>query len=234
MPLPKHFTSSTATPKSTLQALAVKLDRFCLVDYALLSDSFHATRASLKVRWKSGQEQQWSMTDVGCHSQAEAENFVATMALHELAVVEGKGDKGVWRTLPTDYRDLWDELDTKRKQDVDRERRATWGVLRAILETRLVPPETGDQLDSGVNVRVRYFLSLFFGLQRLLVCNGLVGCGFFYKPLNKSTAGLIPGFDFLPPPPPLSNLPSSGFFSEQIKADFERRQATPNYQNMLV
>ncbi|CED84539.1 ATP-dependent RNA helicase A [Phaffia rhodozyma] len=202
MPLPKHFTSATGTPKTILQTLAVKLDRFCLVDYATLSNSFHACRASLKIRWKSGREQQWAMTDVGCHSIQEAENFVATMALFELTVVESKGEKGLWRTLPAAYKDFWDELDGKRKEEVDRERRVTWGMLRAILDSRLAPPISSETENE-------------------------------VKPTNKSSVGLIPGFEFLPPPPPLSNLATGAFYSGQIQADFQRRVDSPNYQQML-
>lgn len=137
MPLPKNFASSSATPKSSLQTLAVKLDRFSLVDYTPLSGSFRAARVALKIRWGTGRQQEWRMDDIGCWTIAEAENYVATLALHELNAVEGRGERGMWRLLPPVFRDLWDELDEKRKEAVDKERRATWAMLRVILEARL-------------------------------------------------------------------------------------------------
>ena len=81
------------------------------------------------------------MDDIGCWTIAEAENYVATLALHELNAVEGRGERGMWRLLPPLFRDLWDELDEKRKENVDKERRATWAMLRGILEARLAASE---------------------------------------------------------------------------------------------
>lgn len=81
------------------------------------------------------------MEDLGCHSLVEAENYIATLALHELTVVESKGDKSIWRTLPPAFRDLWDELDEKRKEIVDKERRTTWAMLRGIVEAKMAVDE---------------------------------------------------------------------------------------------
>lgn len=141
MPLPKIHSTSVPLPKALLQTLVVKLDKFSLVDYTTLSGSFRAARVALRIRWHSGKAQQWRMDDLGCWTLAEAENYVATLALHELNAVEGKGEKGLWRNLPPAHRDLWDELEERRKGDIDRERRGTWAMLRGILEARLVPPE---------------------------------------------------------------------------------------------
>jgi hypothetical protein len=160
MPLPRSYASSSPTPKSTLQTLVVKLDKFALIDYTTLSTSHRAARVRLKIRWGStGHEQGWAMEDIGCHTVAEAENYVATLAVHQLNAVEGKGEKGLWRVLPPVFRDLWDELDEVRKENVDRARREKWGMLRAILDTRIA----GEDAES----KVRLLLLRIFGIFRI-------------------------------------------------------------------
>jgi len=159
MPLPKSFASSSPTPKSSVQTLVVKLDRFSLVDYTSLSGSFRAARVALKIRWATGRLQEWRMEDVGCWTVAEAENYVATLALHELNAVEGRGERGMWRLLPPLFRDLWDELEEKKKDNVDRERRGTWAMLRGILEARLAKDEEAE-LKVSLTRRASLFLFL--------------------------------------------------------------------------
>lgn len=149
LPLPKHYTASTAAPKTTLQAAAVKLDRFCLIDYTPLSASFRAARVLLKIRWSDRREQVWAMEDLGCSDLVEAECYVATLALHDIIAVEGKGDKSVWRSFPPAYRDLWDELEEKRKGSLDKDRRAIWSTLRAIVEARY-PPDAPTETPTSV------------------------------------------------------------------------------------
>lgn len=203
MPLPKHFTASTAAPKTTLQGAAVKLDRFCLIDYVTLSNSFRAARVMLKIRWSDRREQAWTMQDLGCSSLAEAESYVATLALHDIIAIEGKGDKSVWRSFPPAFRDLWDELEEKRKGLLDKERRAVWATLRAIVEARY-PPDTPA--------------------EPVLVPESAA----------KVDSKLIPGFDFLPPPPKDGEADIVDPVSLQLQQEFARRQATPAYQRMLV
>lgn len=172
MPLPKNFASSSATPKSTLQTLAVKLDRFSLVDYTPLSGSFRAARVALKIRWGTGRQQEWRMDDIGCWTIAEAENYVATLALHELNAVEGRGERGMWRLLPPLFRDLWDELEEKRKETVDKERRATWAMLRGIFEARLAASEDPDaKVCRHPNIFRSLCRSLTRCLSRMVFCS---------------------------------------------------------------
>jgi len=99
------------------------------------------------------------MEDVGCWTVAEAENYVATLALHELNAVEGRGERGMWRLLPPLFRDLWDELEEKKKDNVDRERRGTWAMLRGILEARLAKDEEAE-LKVSLTRRASLFLFL--------------------------------------------------------------------------
>ena len=91
------------------------------------------------------------MDDVACHDIAQAEQYVATVALHALTffnpdgfAIGGTGAAGSqtsFRLLPPVFRDLWDELEQKRRLEDDTTNRAIWEKMRSILEPKLAPPE---------------------------------------------------------------------------------------------
>ncbi|OBZ78804.1 putative helicase C15C4.05 [Grifola frondosa] len=146
MALPKHW--SGQTPKSLLSESVRKVDRYAAISYSCVSGSSRAKRAAVEVRWEGSRKGEWVMNDVACYDMSQAEQYVATVALHSLTFpsLEGfalggtmaAGSQTSFRLLPGIYRDLWDELEKKRRLDDDAINRSIWGKLRSILEPKLI------------------------------------------------------------------------------------------------
>ena len=161
MALPKHF--SGRTPKHLLQEYIHKSDRFAVITYRCVSGSSRAKRAAIAVRWEDGRSKEWSMEDLACHDMSQAEHYISTVALHSLTFpslegfslggTAGANTQTSFRLLPPVYRDLWNELEDKRKTDDDEFNRNAWGRLKSILQPKLAN-------DSSVSVRRMTFLHL--------------------------------------------------------------------------
>ncbi|RDX56021.1 P-loop containing nucleoside triphosphate hydrolase protein [Lentinus brumalis] len=197
--LPKHW--SGRTPKLMLSELVRKSDKYAVVSYACISGSSRAKRASVDIRWDGGKTQVWTMEDVACYDQTQAEQYVATIALHALTFPNGEGfavggsanagSQTSFRLLPPLFRDVWDELEQKRRLDDNGTNRAIWAMLRSILEPKLA------QIGNAVN-----------------------------RPLKVASEAKDSG-------PSRHSDRSNDVLSEQIIADFQARQASPAYQEML-
>ena len=145
MAVPKHW--SDRLPKAILQETITKKDKYVVAKYACVSGPSRIRRASLTISWDGGKIQSWSMDDVGCPDLQQAEQYVATVALHALTFppLEGFALGGTsaantptfFRRLPPVFRDLWDELETKRRELGDATNRAAWEKLRAIARVKL-------------------------------------------------------------------------------------------------
>ncbi|KZT74762.1 P-loop containing nucleoside triphosphate hydrolase protein [Daedalea quercina L-15889] len=145
MSLPKNW--SGRTPKSVLAERVHKVDRFAAIAYADISGTSRAKRASVDIRWTGGKTDSWSMGDVACHDMSQAEQFIATVALHAisfrqseafaLGATAGTGSQTVFRLLPAIHRDLWDELEKQRLAQDNATNRNIWAKLRGILEPKL-------------------------------------------------------------------------------------------------
>lgn len=143
--LPKQWAGRT--PRLLLQELVLKSDRFAVITYNDLSGGSRAKRASVHVRWTGGRASDWLMKDIACYDLVQAEQFVATVALHDLShpsdegfsssSAGSKGAQGYYKHLPPVFRDLWNELEVKRKEDEDRVNRDIWASLNSILDYRL-------------------------------------------------------------------------------------------------
>ena len=137
------------TSKAFLQGAVDKLDSFAVTTYLCISGPSRAKRASLSVRWSSGKVSEWVMEDVACHDMTQAEQYIATVALHALTFPNFEGfspanlargnTQTFFRLLAPAFRDLWDELEAKRKTSGDATNRAVWSKLKKIAEAR------GDQ-----------------------------------------------------------------------------------------
>ncbi|KAF7347727.1 putative helicase C15C4.05 [Mycena venus] len=143
MALPKHW--SGRTPKTLLAETVSKADRYAAISYTLLSGGGRAKRASVSIRWDGKKTDEWSMDDVACHTEGQAEQYIATIALHELTfpsrdaftVAAPSGGQTFFRLLPAVFRDLWEELEVARKTKTDALNRGVWAKLRAIIESKL-------------------------------------------------------------------------------------------------
>ncbi|KAJ4486298.1 P-loop containing nucleoside triphosphate hydrolase protein [Lentinula aciculospora] len=143
MALPKHWSGRTS--KALLAETVAKSDRYAVVTYTIISGHSRAKRASVKVRWEGKKTDEWSMVDVACHDEGQAEQYVATLALHTLTFpsTEGfaagslGGPQTFFRLLSPVYRDLWNELTDARKLKDDAINRGVWAKLRALVEPKL-------------------------------------------------------------------------------------------------
>lgn len=144
MPLPRGKFEQTS--KAFLQGAVNKLDSFAVTTYRCISGSSRAKRASLGVRWSSGQVSEWAMVDVACHDMTQAEHYIATVALHALTfpasggfssgnLARGTGQT-FFRLLAPAFRDLWDELEAIRKSSDDATNRIVWSKLKKILDAK--------------------------------------------------------------------------------------------------
>ncbi|KAK7694503.1 hypothetical protein QCA50_001689 [Cerrena zonata] len=143
--LPKHF--SGRTPKHLLQEYVHKSDRFAVITYRGVSGSSRAKRAAVVVCWEGGRLKEWCMEDIACHDMTQAEHYISTVALHSLTFPSLEGfslggtaaanNQTSFRLLPPIYRDLWNELEEKRRSDDDAFNRDAWGKLKTILQPKL-------------------------------------------------------------------------------------------------
>ncbi|KAI0082174.1 P-loop containing nucleoside triphosphate hydrolase protein [Panus rudis PR-1116 ss-1] len=143
---PKNW--SGRTPKLLLQETVLKLDRYAAVTYRPISGSSRAKRATVSIHWGGGMVKEWSMEDVACYDMLQAEQYVATIALHALTypTLEGfalganstaSAKTSSFRLLPPVYRDLWSELEDKRKTSDDAFNRSVWARLKDILQSKM-------------------------------------------------------------------------------------------------
>lgn len=143
MALPKH--SAGRMPKVLLQEAVARLDRYAVITYTLISGSSRAIRFSLSIRWNGTKPDTWSMDNVACVDQTQAEHYIALIALHALTFPSSEGfasSSGTsiptfFRLLPPTFRDLWDELEEARKLRENSTNRQVWTKLRSIVEPKI-------------------------------------------------------------------------------------------------
>ncbi|KAL6302192.1 P-loop containing nucleoside triphosphate hydrolase protein [Sparassis latifolia] len=145
MALPKHW--SGRTPRSLLSEVVHKVDRFAAISYQCISGPSRTKRAAVEIHWEGGKTQGWSMDDIACHDMSQAEQYISTIAMHALTFPRSDGFASVgsmgvssqttFRLLPAIYRDLWDELEQKRKVTNDAVNRSVWAKLKVIVEPKM-------------------------------------------------------------------------------------------------
>lgn len=146
-PLPKHW--SGRTPRLLLQDTTRKLDRYAIIEFQSISASSRAKRAAVRIVWQRYRDgfSEWSMDDVACHTDTQAEEYIATVALHSLTFPSTPGfaigataattTATSFRLLPSVFRDLWSELEERRKANDDAANRAIWKKLMTILDAKV-------------------------------------------------------------------------------------------------
>lgn len=142
MALPKHWSGRTS--KLLLVELVARMDRYAAVTYSIISGPSRAKRALVSVRWEGRKMEEWRMEDIACYDEGQAEQYIATVALHALTFPSTEGFAAsksstptFFRLLPAVYRDLWDELEANRKLNDDTINRSVWSKLRTIIEPKL-------------------------------------------------------------------------------------------------
>jgi ATP-dependent RNA helicase DHX29 len=144
MSLPKHW--SGKSPKILLSDAITKKDRYASASFRVISGGSRAVRCACQVRWAGAKKEEWSMDTVACRDSFQAEQYVATLVLHELAYPMSPGFAGgatasllasSFRSLPPAFRDLWNELESARKAEEDSVNRSVWANLQAMLRTKL-------------------------------------------------------------------------------------------------
>ncbi len=150
IPPPKNW--SGQTPRTLLQEIVRKMDRYADVTFRAISGMSRARRAAVRIRWDKGKFNEWTMEDIACYDLSQAEQYISTVALHALIFpsTEGfafggtsTGNQTSFRLLPPVYRDLWNEFEEKRRADDDAFNRSIWSKLRTILEPKLLESKVG-------------------------------------------------------------------------------------------
>ena len=141
MPIPSNFTGML--PKALLQTSVSRSLAEAVITYAKLSGHSRAVRFGLEVCWTTQDWCVWRMEDIACATVLEAENYVATLALHEL-MQKGLLNQVNWRGMPASFRDLWDELETQASQTRHEANIKLWERLRTVVQEkiRIIPPTT--------------------------------------------------------------------------------------------
>ncbi|KAF9452647.1 P-loop containing nucleoside triphosphate hydrolase protein [Macrolepiota fuliginosa MF-IS2] len=144
MTLPKYWAGRT--PKVLLKEAVTRMDRYSVITYNLISGSSRAKRISLRIRWDGTKSDDWSMENVACVDQTQAEHYIALTALHALTFPQSEGFASsvggmstptFFRLLPPTFRDLWDELEEARKLRENSVNRQVWAKLRSIIEPKI-------------------------------------------------------------------------------------------------
>lgn len=133
MPLPKQFASKP--PKLLLDDVVRRKDKFAAKPvYHLLGGGTRAKRASVTLRWEHGTQQVFTMQEEACPDVTQAHNYVATMALFAIDTAS------VGRQLAPAFRELWGELEIKKKGHDEQAYRDHLQYVKGLVEPRLQLP----------------------------------------------------------------------------------------------
>lgn len=112
MSLPKHF--SGKSPRSLLEDLVRKQDKFARISFENLTPHSNAVRCSLYIVWDGGKVDHFEMKEESCRDIFQSQNYVSTMALYKLSTTP------IHRQLPVVFKQLWDELEAKKHTEDER------------------------------------------------------------------------------------------------------------------
>ena len=145
MPFQKQ--SGGRLPQVVLSEYVSKLDRYAAITFSNLSGRSRAKRVGVRVLWGGHRMDEWKMEGIACQQESQAEQYIATVALHALSfpLTEGfsAGSMGspigntFFRLFPPVFRDLWDELEADRKNRQERINRDIWAKLCHIVDQKI-------------------------------------------------------------------------------------------------
>jgi ATP-dependent RNA helicase DHX29 len=143
MPIPLHWGGKT--PTGLLKEIVHKMDRAATIVYANSSGHSRVARARVTIRFTGGKTKTYDMTNIGCTNWNEAEQYIATIALHSLTFPPSRGfasggpgsSQTFFRLLPPTFVDLWRELEEDRVLSEDQANTQIWLQLSNTLQTKL-------------------------------------------------------------------------------------------------
>lgn len=145
--MPFHKQSGGKLPQVVLLEYVSKVDRYAAVTFTSLSGQSRAKRFGVRVLWAGHKMDEWKMEDIACHEESQAEQYIATVALHALSFPRTEGfaagsmsspiGNSFFRLFPPVFRDLWDELEGDRKLSQARINREIWAKLWSIVGQKI-------------------------------------------------------------------------------------------------
>lgn len=203
MPLPKQYAGKP--PRLLLEDVVRRKDKFAARPvFSLVSSGTRAKRATVSLRWDAGTQQVFTMHEEACPDQAQAYNYVATMAL--FAIDTGS----VGRQLAPAFKELWNELEAAKKEQDEEQYRSYLKQVKSLVDPRLQLPVC---------------------LNSNLATSGH-GSRLFVKQVQKTKA-VGPAVTESDPSRRARPVPAFEA-SEEIQRDFYERQSRQSYMDMLV
>ncbi|PVG04614.1 P-loop containing nucleoside triphosphate hydrolase protein [Serendipita vermifera] len=165
MGLPKQWLGKT--PKSLLSEVVSKMDRYATIIFNVISGGSRAVRCSCTIRWAGRKTEEWTMQTVACYDSTQAEQYVATLALHAVTFPALPGFSAgppntnpatYYRLLPPMFKTLWNELEVARRLEENNTNQLIWSELRDFLQRKVsrkelsqkLPKDQDDQTDRRI------------------------------------------------------------------------------------
>lgn len=135
------------TPRVMLSDALKRADPYSTFKFTVIPSGGRLHRSKLVIRWNGGKVvpnkhpitagtpsyvDEYTLTTVGCATQLQADDFIATVALFCI-----DRDKSVQRALPPGYREWWEELTGLQKDERDRKSRTRFQRVRDVVRVRM-------------------------------------------------------------------------------------------------
>ncbi|KAJ1030115.1 hypothetical protein NDA16_000815 [Ustilago loliicola] len=135
------------TPRVMLSDALKRADPYSTYKFTAIPSGGRLHRSKLTIRWNGGKVvpnknpvtagtpsyvDEYTLTTVGCASQLQSDDFIATVALFCI-----DRDKSVQRALPPGYREWWEELTNLQKDERDRKSRTRFQRVRDVVRARM-------------------------------------------------------------------------------------------------
>ncbi|KXJ92133.1 ATP dependent RNA helicase [Microdochium bolleyi] len=152
-------------PVQALQETCKSRDSRCKIGFNVVSHTSYAWKHMVVISWSKPQElpayqsvahveSHWhpeqfvfTMISIATPDKKSSEAYVATVAL--FSIFNLTKEEGVYKKLPSAWRDVWDELAEARKEEIDTADRASIREIRALVRKRQDQEEEDGVLLSG-------------------------------------------------------------------------------------
>ena len=139
--------ASGKTPRVLLSDALKRADPYASHKFEAIHSGGRICRSKLTIRWTGGKVvpnkrpanlgtpsyiDEYTLTTVGCASQQQADDLIATVALFCV-----EKDKPVQRSLPVGFREWWDELEAIRKDERNAKSRSRFQRVREVVRSRI-------------------------------------------------------------------------------------------------